>query len=283
MKPILVFQTDFTYKEGAVSSMYGVVKSVDRELEIMDGTHELPQFDTWSASYRLYQSLPFWPKGTIYVSVVDPGVGTDRRACVALTESGHYVVTPDNGSLTHVKKLIGIKAVRQIDESVNRLRVGGDEEVAVFHGRDLFGYTAARLGSGIIDFEGVGPEYPVDEIVMHDMAEPEIGDGVVKGIFEIDDPNFGNLWTNIPTADFKKAGFAYGDKAFLTIEHNGEKVFEDSVLFHQSFGFVDKGEPLAYNNELTKVALAVSQGSFAKQYNIGYGPEWKVTFTKISN
>ena len=118
---------------------------------------------------------------------------------------------------------------------------------------------------------------------MHDMAEPEIGDGVVKGIFEIDDPNFGNLWTNIPTADFKKAGFAYGDKAFLTIEHNGEKVFEDSVLFHQSFGFVDKGEPLAYNNELTKVALAVSQGSFAKQYNIGYGPEWKVTFTKISN
>ena len=68
MKPILVFQTDFTYKEGAVSSMYGVVKSVDRELEIMDGTHELPQYDTWSASYRLYQSLPFWPEGTIYVS-----------------------------------------------------------------------------------------------------------------------------------------------------------------------------------------------------------------------
>ena len=83
MKPILVFQTDFTYKEGAVSSMYGVVKCVDRELEIMDGTHELPQYDTWSASYRLYQSLPFWPEGTIYVSVVDPGVGTSRRACVA--------------------------------------------------------------------------------------------------------------------------------------------------------------------------------------------------------
>ena len=122
MKPILVFQTDFTYKEGAVSSMYGVVKSVDRELEIMDGTHELPQYDTWSASYRLWQSLPFWPEGTIYVSVVDPGVGTERRACVVKTSDGHYVVSPDNGSLTHVKRFIGIEAVRMIDESVNRLR-----------------------------------------------------------------------------------------------------------------------------------------------------------------
>ena len=122
MKPILVFQTDFTYKEGAVSSMYGVVKTVDRELEIMDGTHELPQYDPWSASYRLYQSLQFWPEGTIYVSVVDPGVGTKRRACVAKTVDGYYIVTPDNGSLTHVKRFIGIEAVREIDESVNRLR-----------------------------------------------------------------------------------------------------------------------------------------------------------------
>ena len=103
-KPILVFQTDFTYAEGAVSSMYGVVKTVDRELEIFDGTHQIPQYDTWSASYRLYQSLQFWPEGTIYVSVVDPGVGTKRRACVAKVKGGYYVVSPDNGSLTHIKK-----------------------------------------------------------------------------------------------------------------------------------------------------------------------------------
>ena len=147
-KPILVFQTDFTYAEGAVSSMYGVVKTVDRELEIFDGTHQIPQYDTWSASYRLYQSLQFWPKGTIYVSVVDPGVGTARKACVAKTVDGYYVVTPDNGALTHVKKFIGIESVREIDESVNRLQ--STRGVAIFHGRDLFGYTAARLASGII-------------------------------------------------------------------------------------------------------------------------------------
>ena len=280
MKPILVFQTDFTYKEGAVSSMYGVVKSVDRELEIMDGTHELAQYDTWNASYRLYQSLPFWPEGTIYVSVVDPGVGTSRKACVALTETGHYVVTPDNGTLTHVKKFMGIKAVREIDESVNRLRGKGTEEVAIFHGRDVFGYTAARLASGIIDFTGVGPEYSTDEIVTHEILEPEISEGLAKGIFEIDDPNFGNLWTNIPTEEFKKAGFGYGKDALVTIEHCGEIVFEDTMSFQPSFGFVEKGTVLSYNNELMRVALAVSQGSFKEEYGIGYGPEWTVTFRK---
>ena len=280
MKPILVFQTDFTYKEGAVSSMYGVVKSVDRELEIFDGTHELPQFDSWSASYRLYQSLPFWPEGTIYVSVVDPGVGTSRRACVCRTSSGHYVVTPDNGTLTHIDKYIGIEEVRQIDESVNRLTGKGTEEVAIFHGRDVFGYTAARLASGIIDFEGVGPAYPVSEIVRHELIDPEIEPGKVTGIFEIDDPNFGNLWTNIPTPAFREAGFGYGEPLNVTVRHDGETVFECRTTFEQSFGYVEKGTPLVYNNELMRVAMAVSQGSFTREFGIGYGPEWTVEFTK---
>ena len=246
MKPILVFQTDFTYAEGAVSSMYGVVKSVDRELEIMDGTHELPQYDTWSASYRLYQSLQFWPEGTIYVSVVDPGVGTSRRACVAKTVDGYYIVTPDNGALTHVKNFIGIEAVREIDESVNRLRGKGTEGVAIFHGRDLFGYTAARLASGIIDFEGVGPEYPVDEIVCHPLLEPTIEPGKVSGIFEINDPNFGNLWTNIPLKSFNEAGFEYGDYINVEICH-GFKLdilmlcsFKEHILSPHSFTKINK-------------------------------------------
>ena len=277
-KPILVFQTDFTYAEGAVSSMYGVVKTVDRELEIMDGTHQSPQYDTWSASYRLYQSLPFWPKGTIYVSVVDPGVGTKRRACVARTSDGHYVVSPDNGSLTHLKRYIGIEEVREIDESVNRLK--STRGTSVFHGRDLFGYTAARLASGIIDFEGVGPAYPVEEIVEHPIAEPKISDGKAEGIFEIKDPNFGNAWTNIPLEDFERAGFSYGDTLHVTICHGGEKIFEKDVLFEKTFGFVAISEPIIYNNELMKVSLAVSQGNFCEKYHVDFGPDWTVTFTK---
>lgn len=280
MKPILVFQTDFTYAEGAVSSMYGVVKTVDRELEIFDGTHEIPQFDTWSASYRLYQSLQFWPEGTIYVSVVDPGVGTKRRGCVAKTRDGYYIVTPDNGALTHVKHFIGIEEVREIDETLNRLRGKGTEGVAIFHGRDLFGYTAARLASGVIDFEGVGPKYSVDEIVTHEIIQPIVEEGKVKGFFEINDPNFGNLWTNIPLKTFQNAGFSYGDDVHVTIKKEDKIVFEKTVLFHQSFGFAKKGEPMIYNNELMKVAMAVSQGNFCKEYNLDFGPDWTVEFTK---
>lgn len=279
-KPILVFQTDFTYKEGAVSAMYGVVKTVDRTLEIMDGSHELPQYDIWSASYRLHQSMQFWPRGTIFVSVVDPGVGTDRRACVARTRDGYYVVSPDNGTLTHVKNGASIAEIRQIDERVNRLRGKGTEEVAVFHGRDLFGYCAARLASGIISYEEVGPAYSTDEIVEFPLLEPTAGNGRVSGIFEINDPNFGNLWTNIPWSLFHAAGFAYGDTLHTTIRHDGAVLLDRPVALVRSFGHAPKGEPLIYTNELMKIAMAVSQGNLCREYGLGYGDRWTVEFEK---
>ncbi len=280
MKPILVFQTDFTYKEGAVCAMYGVVKSVDRELEIIDGTHEIPQYDIWSASYRLYQSMRFWPEGTIFISVVDPGVGTPRRGCVARTKDGYLVVTPDNGTLTHLQKWVGISEIREIDQSVNRLRGKDTENVSVFHGRDVFAYCAARLASGIITWEGVGPTYPVSEIVTFPIQEPEWENGVVRGIFEISDPNFGNLWTNIPLEMFTRAGFTYGEHLRLTIRHKGEVVFDDKLLFHKSFGYAQQGEAIIYTNELMKVGVAVCQGSFSERFQVGYGAGWEVEFGK---
>ncbi len=281
MKPILVFQTDFTYKEGAICAMYGVVKSVDRELEIIDGTHEIPQYDTWSASYRLFQSMKFWPDGTVFVSVVDPGVGTPRKASVAKTSDGYYVVTPDNGSLTHLKRWVGIEEIREIDESVNRLRGKDTEGVAIFHGRDLFGYCAARLASGIISFGEVGPSYPVDEIVEHELREPEMKDGVMHAHIEIGDPNFGNLWTNVPLNTFTSAGFAYGEHIQLVIRYQGEERFNKVLLFEKSFGYADKGQPMIYNNELMRIALAVNQGSFEKTYDLGYGEGWTLEFRKF--
>ncbi|QHQ59605.1 DNA-directed RNA polymerase subunit delta [Anaerocolumna sedimenticola] len=277
-KPILVFQTDFTYKEGAVCSMYGVVKSVDRSLEIFDGTHEIPHFDTWSASYRLYQSMRFWPKGTIFVSVVDPGVGTARKACAAKTADGYVVVTPDNGALTHLKKYVGIEEVREIDESVNRLQstVG----TSIFHGRDLFGYCAARLASGIITYEEVGPSYPVEEIVIHKIHEPKLEREKAEGIFEICDPNFGNLWSNIPVEEFLNNGFKYGDLLNVTIYHVDKLVYQEKVPFAKSFGFVKPGEAVVYTNELMKVAVAISMGNFRETYQVDFGQDWTLKIEK---
>jgi len=271
-----VFQTDFTYKEAAVAAMYGVVKSVDRELEIFDLTHDIPQYDIWSASFRLYQPLIFWPEGTVFVSVVDPGVGTPRRPCVARTKNGYWVVTPDNGTLTHVDKLFGIADIREIDTKVNRLRGKGTEETNVFHGRDVFGYTAAKFASGQISYEQVGPAYPVSEIVRLPLFEPEAREDGIHGIFEIGDPNFGNVWTNIPLSLMDKAGFKFGDQLKLLVEHDGRVVFDHVLPFERSFGYVEKGSPLIYLNELMNIAVAVSQGSFSETYGVGYGPNWRV-------
>ena len=278
MRPILVFQTDFTYKEGAVSAMYGLVKKVDRSLEIMDGTHELPQYDTWSASYRLWQTVRFWPKGTVFVSVVDPGVGTSRRSCVAKTADGYYIVTPDNGTLTHIDAYHGILEVRQIDETLNRLpaTVG----TSVFHGRDVFAYTAARFASGIIGFEEVGPKYPVEEIVRHPLVPCSVQDGVVRGIFEIADPNFGNLWTNIPFEAFTQASFTYGDTLDVRVFCEEKLIRSFCAPFAPSFGFVGKSAPVIYTNELMRIGAALAQANLMERYGLNFGPDWAVEFSK---
>ena len=280
-KPILVFQTDFTYKEGAVSAMYGVVKSVDRSLEIISASHELPQYDIWSASYRLQQYMKFWPEGTVFISVVDPGVGTSRRACMAKTKGGYYVATPDNGTLTHVMKWTGLTEIREIDEKVNRLRGKGTEGVGVFHGRDLFGYCAARFASGIISYSQVGPDYLADEVVTLPVADAVCKGGTVTGIFEISDPNFGNLWTNIPFEMFSAAGFVYGDYVNVTICHNGSCMYNKNVLFGYTFGAAEKGEDIIYNNELMRISMAISQGNFCEKHGLGYGSDWTVKFSRL--
>lgn len=276
MKPILVFQTDFTYKECAVSAMYGVVKSVDRTLEIFDSTHEIPKFDIWSASFRLLQPISFWPEGTIFVSVVDPGVGTARRACVAQTVNGYFVVTPDNGTLTHVKKAIGIREVREIDQSRNRLRGKSNENVAIFQGRDVFAYCAARLASGIISFEEVGPAYPMEEIVTLPIADSRVTDLHAEGISEIVDPNFGNVWTNIETEAALRHGFQYERQYRVEISFQGKTVFSRDLPFVHSFGAVPPGSALIYNNELNRLAIAVNQGSFIEKFKVGFGNDYKV-------
>ncbi len=276
--PILVFQTDFTYKEGAIASMYGVVRSVSRTVEIITATHELPQYDIWSASYRLMQYVRFWPKGTVFVSVVDPGVGTSRKACVAETKDGYYIVTPDNGSLTHVMRQHGIACVREIDESVNRLKT--TEGTSVFHGRDLFGYCAARLASGVITYEEVGKEYPVSEIVQLPIVDAKVRENEASGIVEIDDPNFGNAWTNIPVAAMLENGFSYGDDVHILLKRGDKVLLDQKVRFDRTFGDVQKGDVILYNNELMNVSLAVSQGSFMNAYDCGFGSDHTIVIRK---
>ena len=99
----LVLQTDFGQGDGAVSTMYGVAYSVNDKIVVSDLTHEIPPYDIWVASYRLYQTVNYWPENTLFVSVVYPGVGSDRRSIAVERKSNHYIITPDNGTLTHIE------------------------------------------------------------------------------------------------------------------------------------------------------------------------------------
>jgi S-adenosylmethionine hydrolase len=275
---LLVFQTDFGRLESTVAEMYGVALSVDPDLKIHETTHYIPQFNIWEASYRLFQALPYWPEGTVFVSVVDPGVGSSRKSVVAETESGCYVVTPDNGTLTHLYQRVGIRAVREIDESVNRLH--GTASSHTFHGRDVYGYTGARLAAGVIDFAGVGPEISVHRLLRLATQEPFIEKGRVTGTVEILDTRYGNVFTTIPMELLAKAGSSDGDTLEVLIEKRGREVYRRNLPYSGYFSVVAEGEELVYNNELLYVSLAVNQGDFAARHGIESGPDWTIQFTK---
>ncbi|WP_226585584.1 S-adenosyl-l-methionine hydroxide adenosyltransferase family protein [Halobacillus litoralis] len=274
----LVLQSDFGISDGAVSAMHGVANSVDQQLSIYDLTHDIPPYNIWEGSYRLWQTMSYWKEGTVFVSVVDPGVGSTRRSIGVQTGSGHYIITPDNGTLTHIKRTEGIVAAREIDERTNRLPRSG--ESYTFHGRDVYAYTGARLASGAITFKEVGPELDPDSLEQLPVKEPEIRNGKVLGIIDILDIRFGNLWTNIPRDFFNQIGVQYGETLKVRILHNSQEVYHNSMTFGRSFADTHKGEPLVYVNSLDNLAVAINQGSFAKAYNIRTGSNWDVQFEK---
>lgn len=278
MKKPLVFQSDFGTADGAVSAMYGVAYGVDPSLVICDLTHEITPFDIWEASYRLIQTVNYWPEGTVFVSVVDPGVGSKRLSLVVRTNSGQYIVTPDNGTLTHIKRMCGISAARIIDESVNRLQ--GSGESYTFHGRDVYAYTGARLASGIISYEEVGPEIPVGDIFELPVVEAVYENDCVSGTIDVLDVRFGSLWTNIPREMFLQLGVKHGSRVEISIENETRTLYKNILVYAKSFADVYVGEPLVYVNSLDCMAVAINQGSFARAYNIGTGNKWKIYIRK---
>lgn len=277
IKP-LVFQSDFGHADGAVSAMYGVAYSVCEKLKISDLTHEIPQYDIWEASYRLIQTVSYWPRGTVFVSVVDPGVGSTRRSIAVETAGGQYVISPDNGTLTHIKHMCGVAAARVIDERKNRLP--GSGESYTFHGRDIYAFTGARLACGMIDFAGVGPEVPVESVVGIPLVPAVFDNGSVMGTIDVLDVRFGSLWTNVPRTLFQKLGVAAGERVEVIIEKRGRTVYRTSLLYAHSFADAFIGEALVYVNSLDYMAVAINQGSFARAYNIGTGLSWTITMKK---
>ena len=273
----LVLQSDFGVKDAAVASMKGVAVSVSRDIDIYDLTHEVPTYNIWEASLRLAQAAEYWPRGTVFVSVVDPGVGTERKSVVLQTKSGHYFVSPDNGSLTAVAELLGVEAVREIDEAVNRL--ANSEKAYTFHGRDVYAYTGARLAAGVISFAEVGRELPA-EVLSIPYEKARVEDGRVFGNIEILDPQFGNIWTNIDRETFKALELVPGDNVRIVISNDDEEVLTQSLPYFPTFGRVPVGKPLLYINSLNNVSLAINQGNYSETFHIQSGASWSIRIEK---
>lgn len=274
----LVLQSDFGLGDGAVSAMYGVAYTVSEDIEINNLTHDIPPYDIWVASYRLYQTVKYWPKDTVFVSVVDPGVGSDRRSIACLTKSGHYIITPDNGSLSHINYYEGIEKVIAIDEVVSRLP--HSEESHTFHGRDVYAYNGARLASKQVEFEDLGQSISLNSIEKLDITEAIESESELSGSIDVLDIRFGSLWTNIPLSYLKNANISHGDELIVKIYHNEKRVYQNIIKFVRSFADVNVGEPLVYVNSLVNIGVAVNQDSFSDLYHIGTGNDWTIKLSK---
>ncbi|WP_346354030.1 S-adenosyl-l-methionine hydroxide adenosyltransferase family protein [Azotosporobacter soli] len=275
----LVLQTDFGLKDGAVSAMKGVAIGVDADLRIFDLTHEIPAYNIWEASYRLMQTASYWPAGTVFVSVVDPGVGTDRKSVVVKTKTGHYFVTPDNGTLTLIEESMGISEVREIDENINRLP--GSSDSYTFHGRDVYAYTGARLAAKAITFEQIGPVVN-REIVKIGYQKAVMQGDAVLGNIPILDIQYGNVWTNIDKKLIDALNIKKNDLLKVEIYNKGNRVYQGTIPYVNSFGDVPDGKPLAYANSLMQLSFALNMDSFSAVHKVYSGPEWTVKVQKVS-
>ena len=230
---LLVLQSDFGLVDGAVSAMIGVALQESRDLVVHHLTHDITPYNIFEGSYRLFQTVEYWPEGTTFVSVVDPGVGSKRKSVVALTEQNHYIVTPDNGTLSFIKNYVGIKAIREISEVANRR--ANTEHSYTFHGRDVYAYTGAKLASGHISFEEVGPELSVPDIVEIPTVSTQLGQDFVKGAIDILDVHFGSLWTSITREDFYTLQPEFEDRFEVTIYNNDMLVYQNQVTYGKFF------------------------------------------------
>ncbi len=257
--PTIVFMTDFGVVDDSVAICRGVMYGIMPTVRIVDLTQQVTPFSIFDGGRFLYGASPYYPAGTVFVVVVDPGVGSSRKAIVARSKKGQYFVLPDNGVITLVEQRDGIDAVREI---TNPDWMIGSKLSSTFHGRDIFSPVGAHLARGD-DWTTVGPEMPVKDLVRLDVKAAKVDDRGLNAMVIATDGPFGNLVTNVDADDFLKLGYQRGQQ--VTVKA-GDKDLK--MMFVKTFADVPVGEPLLYIDSRGRLALAVNQKSFAEIYRI---------------
>jgi len=256
-KPAIVFMSDFGTANDAVAICKAVMVAIAPDARIADITHQVTPFQVEEASRFLFGVTPYYPPGTVFLVVVDPGVGTSRKAVIVKTKKGQLFVLPDNGLVTAVIDRDGLAGAREITNQNWMIQAAVS---STFHGRDIFSPAAAHLAEGW-DYTIAGPEVP--QLVRLTPKSASLSDKGISGdVIGLDDP-FGSLITDIAAEDFAKLGYALEDK--VVIEINKKPV---TLPYVKTFMNVAVGEPLLYIDSRGRVAIALNQGNYAKKFGV---------------
>ena len=255
--PTIVFMTDFGTANDAVAICKAVMVGIAPDARILDITHQVTPYSIEEGARFLEAVTPYYPADTIFTAVIDPGVGTSRKAVVVKSKKGQYFVLPDNGLITPVIDRDGLESAREITNTDWMIQAPIS---STFHGRDIFSPVAAHLAAGG-DFNLVGPE--VSQLVRLNSKMAVASEKGIEGeVVGLDDP-FGSLVTNILGDEFKQLGYRFGEKVVVQI--NKKSV---TLPYVKTFMEVAVGEPLLYVDSRGRVGIAVNQGNYSKIFSV---------------
>jgi S-adenosylmethionine hydrolase len=256
-RPYIVFMTDFGAANDSVAICKAVIASIAPGAQIMDITHQVTPFSIEEGARFLAAVSAYYPPGTVFLAVVDPGVGTSRKAVIVKTKKGQYFVLPDNGLITPVLERDGLEVAREITNEHWMIQAPLS---STFHGRDVFSPAAAHLAAGW-EFNLVGPVVP-QLVRLTPKVSVTDAKGITGEVIALDDP-YGSLITDIPGEDFRSLGYQIADKVPLELDKKPM-----AIPYVKTFMDVAVGEPLLYIDSRGRVALAVNERNFSLLYRV---------------
>jgi hypothetical protein len=256
-RPLIVFLSDFGTLDDAVAICKGVMLTVAPNAEIIDLTHQVTPYSIAEGARLLARTAAYYPPGTVFVAVIDPGVGTSRKSIVVKTGRGQFFVLPDNGLVTPLVDRDGLAGAREIRDPAWLL---AGSLSSTFHGRDVFSPVAAHLARGD-DWTKVGPA--IATLTRLEVPEAIVDERGVSGSVVGFDGPYGNLVTNIRGDLLTQLGYARGDSVHLRIGAE-----ELRIPYAATFGDVPVGTPLVYIDSRGLVSVAINQGNFGRAHGI---------------
>ena len=251
---LIIMITDFGFKDFYVGAMKGAMYKVFPQAKIDEISHGVSKFDIKEGAYTLAKAAPEFPTGTVFVGVIDPGVGTQRKPIAMKTKNENYFIAPDNGLLTLIGETMGVVEVREI---TNRDVMRQDVQSSTFHGRDIFGPAAAHLAKGFA-FDKIGPVW--QEYVQLPISFAKIVDDAIVGQIEVID-EYGNVITNIRPDLFRKLGIQGGQTIEVEFSHDRSVVCQ----YVKAYGDVPVGDYVGLFGSGGVFEVAINQGDLAKQ------------------